>query len=172
MKQKFFHVVYIMMPILILTLFLGCGRSDYQKEKDYITQEFLHGDTTTKIKVIKIEKIKVYNPLLDDNKQNVITYAKTSFQKMLDAYNENFTNGQGTIDDVYDATKKAVMAGEKNSDGTIILYQFSNSSKPNVAVLYSHDDVYYDNSVNVFTKIENLRYRIKSQENWINALDY
>ena len=132
---------------LCICTFVSCDNTDYTKEEKYLEEVYLKDrynktDTTKIITIVKAEKIRLYNPKLDENKQRMILFGKTSFQKYVDALDAH-ESGEISNDLVFKNMKKIFTSIESNSDGLIVMFKMKNADGYFFDILFSNDDVYY-----------------------------
>ena len=114
------RIVPITIILIIMIGFINCGNKDYTKEKQYIIKK-RDFDTSVVIHIVKAERIKAYNPKLDENFQNLIVFGKTNFKNMMDALSA-FNKDEIKGDELYKALKKGFSSPKKsNSDATIVM---------------------------------------------------
>ena len=141
------NIVLFFIVSLCICTFVNCNNTDYTKEEKYLEEVYLKDrynktDTTKIITIVKAEKIRLYNPKLDENKQRMILFGKTSFQKYVDALDAH-ESGKVSDDVVFKEMKKIFTSIESNSDGLIVMFKMKNADGYFFDILFSNDDVYY-----------------------------
>lgn len=141
----FFFLFWI--ASLCICTFVNCGNTDYAKEEEYLEKVYLKDkynktDTTKIVTIVKAEKIRLYNPKLDENNQRMILFGKTSFKKYVDAL-DAYEKGEISGEVVFKDMKKIFTSVEPNSDGLIVMFKMRNTDCYLFDILFSNDDVYY-----------------------------
>ena len=141
------NIISILTSLFVVCAFISCGNTDYTKEekllkKVYLKDSYDETDTTKIITIVKAEKIRLYNPKLDENKQRMILFGKTSFKKFVDAL-DAYESGKISEDVVFKDMKEIFTSVEPNSDGLIVMLKMKNSDGYLFDILFSNNDVYY-----------------------------
>lgn len=107
------NIVLFFIVSLCICTFVNCNNTDYTKEEKYLEEVYLKDrynttDTTKIITIVKAEKTRLYNPKLDENKQRMILFGKTSFQKYVDALDAH-ESGKVSDDVVFKNMKKYLL---------------------------------------------------------------
>lgn len=134
--------IHLMAFLFFLSLICSCGSKDYSKEEHYLMEDCHIIDTAKVFTIVKAEKMRLYNPKLDDDMKQMILFGKTTYKKYIDAL-QSYSNGDITENDVFKTMKEVFTSIEPNSDGTIVMMKIRNHEKYFFEVMYSNNGVYY-----------------------------
>lgn len=121
----------------------GCGGNDYSKEIEYLDRVYYqdklnNGDSVPKITILRAEKIKAYNPTLDEDAASAHIFYETVVTKTTKAF-------KLSDDKIVDALVEALQTKHPNSDAMVLEFQFPNKDRHFFNIIYSKDGEYYDN---------------------------
>lgn len=141
-------IIPFTITLLFIMGFINCENKDFSKEANYISEKYDY-DTSSVVNIVKAERIKAYNPKLDENFQNLIVFGKTTLKNIVEAI-ESYDKGDIKVDDLYNVFKESFSSSQKsNTDATVVKYRINDDDNYYVDVLFSNDGVYYATFVDI-----------------------